>query len=463
MSAPTLQFGDTRLGLDEEQPSPGADQPSDGEAPAGASLFDRLTKGLNRYEVVIATVAAIVLITRLSGGAFTIDRLDPQQQASGVTPFASPSDTATTPSDAPTESAPAPSGPFVTAFPAPAAAPAVPATSPRTPAASPAPAPAAPAASEQFGDSFTFATLPAPGAPTAISVSPSGEVWVGTDNGPERGEDGPPKVFQLSSDGTVQREYQPTSLAGGITDLVVGESGAVHLLARAPAGVFVLDPDSGATEAYASIPDVAPCIPPVVVDDCDAAIVDQAPSPSAMAFDADGSLFVADAGQGAIWRIPAGGGDAEQWLVEMGWASPAGDTGPTGLAFDGAGNLVVAVQGLLTEDVGVIYLIEVTDDDGAGEAVELARTEAGERPAGIALGASGRVYVPLSAAGQILVLDREGEEVGRTPTEAGIDTPMGIAFRGTDLLVTAQAPTDATAGQVVRLPVEEPGGTIHAP
>jgi hypothetical protein len=455
MSSPTLHIDDTAPGLDGLAPMQAPDD-AGGDGSESTPIPwrpGRLTKGLNRYEVVIATVAVIVLITRLSGGAFTADRIGPERQASAVTPFSRSS----APSAAPTGS-PEPSvSPTVTAFPSPSLG----RTGATSSSSNSSTAPAGP--SEGLGASAVFASLPVPGAPTAISVAGSGEIWVGTDNGPGRGEEGPPALFRLGRDGAILRTYRPTGVEGGITAIVAAASGSVYLLTRAPAGVFVLDPATGATDAYSSIPDVGPCVPPVVITDCDGGVLDQPPTPSAMAFDGRGNLFVADAGQGSIWRIPAGGGDAEQWMTEVGWGSPAGGTGPTGLAFDGAGNLVVVVQATLTEDVGIVYLVAVGDDGQAGERVELARTEAGARPAGVALGVSGRVYLTLSAIGQVLVLGADGKEVGRTPSEPTIDTPVGIAFRGTSLFVTAQAPSDATGGQVIRLPVGEEGGTVRSP
>ena len=451
MTSPTLALAVEPEPGPAPQPPAAPDTQDDTPAPA----YGWFGRGLLRYEAVFATVAIIVLITRLSGGAFTVDRVGPEQQAAGVTPFTPAPSTPQAPNPPVGPPPASPSSPTLTAFvpPAPAPAPAAPGgptqpSGPLTP-------------EEQLGDSALFAAVPAPGAPTAISVTTAGDVWVGTDNGADRGSDGPPKVFHLDSAGALQREYQPSGIVGGITALVATGEGPVYLLTRSPTGVMVLHPDTGLTEPYASIPDLRPCVPPVITTDCDGSIADQPPVPAAMAFDDVGNLYIADPGQGAIWRVPPGGGNPEQWLVRTDWANPLRPAGPTGLAFDGAGNLVVVVQGTLTDDAGIIYLIDITGDGQPTEPVELARTDPGALPAGIALGQSGQMYLSLSTAGQVLVLGVDGREVARTPTQTTIDTPAGIAFHGTDLLVTAQTPDDPTGGQVVRLPVGEEGGSVR--
>jgi sugar lactone lactonase YvrE len=226
--------------------------------------------------------------------------------------------------------------------------------------------------------------------------------------------------------------------------------------------VVRFDPVTGRTSPYAAIPDVHPCLPPVVSDGCDGSVLDAKPVPSGLAFDGAGALYIADAGQGAIWRVPAGGGDAKEFSVTRDWVSPARPSGPTGLAFDGAGNLVVVVRGMLTADTGGVFLIARGADGKAGEVKQLVATPDGARPTGVALGASGRVYVSFAGTGQVVVFGPGGTEAGRSPRtgQPGLSTPLGLAFLGNDILVAVQAPGAPDDGTIMRVPAGEPGGTV---
>jgi sugar lactone lactonase YvrE len=416
----------------------------DGGVPASSPPGGRLGRLLARYEIVIATVAVIVVIARLGGE--TVDPLPSLlPDAPAVAPFA---EALPVPDSVPAF-IPAPDGsglalPAVANLAAPAAL---------APAAS---QPAAFADGGTFGDVAGFALLPHPGAPAAIVVGPAGDAFVATDNADGRGEAGPPRITQLAPDGTVAASVEVQG-SNGITALAFGRTGALYALSRSPAAVVTIDPATGATTTYATIPDVAPCVPVVLATSCDGSLANGAPLPSAFAFDTAGTIYVADAGQGAVWRVAPGSKQVSQLIVDPTWTHPATPSGPTGLALDGNGNLVVVVRSLLTEDVGVVYLQALTRDGTAGTRTEVARTETGARPYGLALGQSGRLYLTLSGTDRVLVLEPDGEVVG---TVAGLATPAGIAFRGRSVLVTNLSPGNPGAASVVRLPIGEGGGTV---
>ena len=398
---------------------------------------------LRRYEAVVATVAIIVVITRVTGGGFLNDRIGPEPQAATVTPFTS--------SEPAGEISAAEPG-VVTGFDSPMPSLAT------TPTASVAVGQVAiPSAAPVAAPSADFAAIPEPGSPAAVAVTPTGRVWVGTDNA-----GGPPVLFELDPGGALSDRHTVTGVQQGITAVVAGTGGAVFVAARTPAAVFRFDPASGASTPYATLPDVRPCLPPVVATDCDGALIDARPVPTAMAFGSDGSLYVADAGQAAIWRVPPGGGEVEQWLVEVGWVHPGRPSGPSALAVDGAGNLVVALRSMLAEDVGAVFVVPTGEKGAAGEPKELARTGAGSQPAGLALGTSGRLYVSLAGPGVVVVLATDGTEVGRLPSGDGgaLVGPAGLAFRVDELLVAVRG-ADASSGKVARFAADEPGGPIH--
>src|SRR4051794_4002787 len=181
---------------------------------AGASdgKTSRVTHVLKRYEVVIAAVGAIVLIVRLAGGGF-ISHLTKSsgEAAPAVAPFtgAGP-DGATgntdlsadvaTPALPPAVQAALPAGPPPASIRQ--------AFTPSTVASARGAGTAASAATAtrsapagafddggKLGDSSVLARVAAPGAPTAVAVGSTGDVWVGTDNSSGQGAAGASVVF----------------------------------------------------------------------------------------------------------------------------------------------------------------------------------------------------------------------------------------------------------------------------
>lgn len=210
---------------------------------------------------------------------------------------------------------------------------------------------------------------------------------------------------------------------------------------------------SGVVRRQVPIPDVAPCFPMLSEVDCDASSSDQPPLPSALAIAEDLAVFVADAGQGAIWYVPAAAATARQWLVDQAFSAPASPGGPTGLALDGAQNLVIALpRSIASPDGGTVY-VQAVDDGRPGVRNRLTLLGPGSHPAGVALGITGRMYLPLPEREALLVLNNEGGEVTTTVLPRALDagTLGSVAFLGRSVLV-------AGTGAIVAVPVDELGG-----
>jgi hypothetical protein len=75
----------------------------------------------------------------------------------------------------------------------------------------------------------------------------------------------------------------------------------------------------------------------------------------------------------------------------------------------------------------------------------------GDGPAGIAARTDGSMVVALREAGAIVLVGADGEETARVTGEDGValDAPTGLAFQGTTLLATNQAPSDPAGWAVV--------------
>jgi hypothetical protein len=97
-----------------------------------------------------------------------------------------------------------------------------------------------------------------------------------------------------------------------------------------------------------------------------------------------------------------------------------------------------------------------------------------DAPDGCALAASGAIYVALvGASNQIVELDSAGHELARfgqplTGADGGpvpFDSPSGVAFDGTQLLIANQSYFAGNAGNQVLLDLDtgEPGQPVYVP
>ena len=249
-------------------------------------------------------------------------------------------------------------------------------------------------------------------------------------------------LARYSAGGVLERTYAVPDGPTALTDLAVRDGG-VFATSRGSAQIIRVDARTGAVTAVTTIPDVPTCVGPVS-GTCELSPRNAPPAPTGMTFGPTGDLFVADGGQGIVWRVDAEG-KAAVWDRSTEFLSDS--DGPAGLRFDGANALVLAVRRSLVAMTGVVYRIPITAA-GPGAHEELFRSDPDAQPVGVAVGASGRVYVTLSTSGAVVVLERDGTEAARVASPR-LGTPVGLAFRGTSLLVADQK------GSVARVSVED--------
>jgi sugar lactone lactonase YvrE len=273
------------------------------------------------------------------------------------------------------------------------------------------------------------------GAPHGIAVDrDSGAFYVSVK---------PSRVRRYSAAGVLEREY---GIDGQPSGVALDGDGRLYALDAATARVVRIDTESGAPELFGPVPDVPSC----TVDRaarCELSPSDSAPVPAGATFDTDGNLFVADTGQGIIWRFDRHG-TASIWDKAPEYLSPTG-AGPAALQFDPSGSLVVAVTQTLVGLTGAVFRVPVQQNGAAGPRVEVYRSAPNDDPTGVAVGQSGRVYVALRGADALLVLGPDGSVVARITSDLLAD-PVGVAFRGQSLLITNQS-----ASTVVRAAVED--------
>jgi len=314
--------------------------------------------------------------------------------------------------------------------PAPAAPTAVSEAPAGTPTARPPGAPPAIA----FGTTTVFARTADDAAPHGIAVATDGSVYVGAGR----------HVLAYDADGVVARAFAPD--AGVITGVALDGDGGLLVLDAATPRLLRLDLSTGAATTVATIPDVGRCVP-LGSGPCEPGLVDHPPAPWGVVLAGGGTMYVTDRGQGTIWRIDADG-TVTSFLSAADFAT--GD-GPAGIAVDRDATVWFTAGTTIDADnplAGGVYRLSV-DGDGRAGTPELVYAAADSGPAGVALGASGNLYVTLHAADALAVIAADGEELARV-TSSG---PAAVAFRGRSVIVSSPA-----AGELLDIHVDDHAG-----
>ena len=405
----------------------------------------RPTALLRRYEAVVLTIAGIIVATHVAGGSFRAPRTEAAADMTTLDTTRQPMAQAFIPPAHPVD--PVLEAPF--ALPG-FSAPELVASIPELAASDP---PPTFADSGSFGDSVPLAELKT--APGGIAVGQAGDLWVASAT--------TQTLLHLGADGSLRDTFRVGDTQGGFAGVILGANGDLTLLATNPAAVLRFSPASQATTLYSTIPDVAvPCTGALVATDCDPSTVNQPPTPTAMVFDPLGRLYVADATQGTVWRVPAGGGEPTAFIARQDWTNALRPAGPTGLVFDRAGNLIIAVQATFSQDTGVLFSQAIRRDGAAGELTQLATTGAGSRPASVAAAADGQLFVTLKGSGRVLALNPDAKSPRLTPRPStpALANPAALAFRGQSVLAATQG-ANADTGRLVRLPVGTTGAALY--
>ncbi len=336
------------------------------------------------------------------------------------------------------------------------------------------------AAAATRGQVSVFAPVRSPGFPALPHVL-GNHVYEGTYDDPA-GDPRPSRVFAYTTDGVLRSTYtvtgQDVSQPHGVQVAANDAKGRLLLLDKTSGRVIRLDPHTGSQTLYAQVPNLPLCSAVASGTPCSPATVDQAPMPDYAAWGPDGSLYVTDYQQAVIWRIPPGGGRPVIWLADRRL-----DGGPFGTAcivlapdhhsllFDQASN-----GGLGTADAttGKLYRVAIEPGGGPGPLQQLWESGPAEAPDGFALAASGHVYMALvGTSNQIVELDSSGHELARfgqaytgaNNSPVPFDSPSGVAFLGTRLLIANQSYfADNPANQaVLALETGEQGAPVFVP
>lgn len=310
---------------------------------------------------------------------------------------------------------------------------------PSEPEPAPGPATAAPPA---LGEVRQFATLPTGDIPGAVAAALDGSVWAGTDAPAQEGAAA--QVLTWDTTGvltaTARVPEQPTGRTRGVTALTALPDGSLAAVDAATSRLLRYDPVARSWSTLAEVPDVAPCLV-LTPAPCQPGLLDTAPLLRGVAVDVAGEVFVADAGQGTIWRLRAGEA-IEAWYSS---SDVAGDEGLAGLALGAEGHLravVTRLADLQGTAAGALLRIDRGEDGSAGARTVVAAFSAGEDPVDVALGAAGNAYVALRGADAVVTLDSNGVEQLRVVDDA-LQDPTAVALSAGRVLVAVAAPTPA--------------------
>jgi sugar lactone lactonase YvrE len=199
-------------------------------------------------------------------------------------------------------------------------------------------------------------------------------------------------------------------------------------------------------------------------------------NPRHLAFGPGGALYVTDIDQALIWRVPRGGGRPSVWLTDPRLESVYGPNGEQFMA-DGRTLMFAVTATFPSSDAppasGALFTVKRRRDGHAGGLRLFWRSQPVDAPDGFALGRSGKVYLALAGASQIVVISPGGEELARVPAselensrrDVPLDGPASVAFVGRRALITNQSPIrgDSASWAILDLYAGERGLPLFYP
>lgn len=323
----------------------------------------------------------------------------------------------------------------------------------------------------------TLAHVPYPGNPGAVAID-GNTMWVDNSSANfDRPFDGFSAVFayDLQTGQLLPRSPNPIIVPKppvavmGLAGIALDSAGRMYI-ADMNGQMVRVDPTTNASTTYATVPT--------------STSTSLTAMPTFDVFGPDGSLYVGDASAPVIWRVPAGGGQAQPWFVDPRLSGLYGyGASVDGLAIDRSGRELYFATGpeahisiyrlpLAHPDASHLQLFHtynlspelctanaahITDPNGPVALLGcVGANNAGA--GGIVFGKSGRLYVSLLSVSQLSIVDPSGDELLRFPDpqqnmqlENPVNGPFNLALDNFGRLLIADL-GDPTLGAL-------PGGT----
>ena len=330
------------------------------------------------------------------------------------------------------------------------------------------------------GDVQVLAQVPPPGYPALPHILGK-KIFEGTYANPQ-GSPYPSRVLDYTSFGELYNSWtvagQDVSQTHGIQVATNDAEGNLYLLDDTSGRIIRLDPKTGAQTLYGVVPHIPPCSSAPAGTECKVSTQDLSPEPDYAAWGPDGSMYITDYQQAAIWREPPGGGTAQLWLTDkrldggqFGTACIVLMPNHNTLEFvqasnGGLGSLNSTIGGLSPTSgvadpaTGKLYSIPIQAGGQPGPLTQLWESGPADAPDGCALTTSGNMFIALSGvSNQIVELDPSGHEIARfgqqftgtNNSSIPFDTPTGLGCLGTNLIIANQAYIDGNTSNMALL------------
>jgi sugar lactone lactonase YvrE len=253
----------------------------------------------------------------------------------------------------------------------------------------------------------TFATLPAGTAhPEGITADAQGNLYVANFDVSKAA--GPGNIVVFDRAGRLLR----TLNVAGSSPLLLGIAfhpltGALLAIDFGNQQVLTVNPQTGSTTVFAIIPGGG------------------AAGPNALAFDAQGNVYISDSFQGKIWRTGASGGAVSEWAADsLLTTSGVPPFGANGMAFNRAGTA------LFVANTGNDTVVRIPVAAGAAGTPEVF-VHSINGADGLLVDVDDNLWVAANQADEIVVLDPSGKVVAKLGDFDGIDpqgSPRGLLF-----------------------------------
>jgi sugar lactone lactonase YvrE len=298
-----------------------------------------------------------------------------------------------------------------------------------------------------------LAPVPAPGDP-ALPFVWGGQIYEGTYTS-STGSSAHSHIFTFSPTGQLVNDRtisdQPLE-PYGVQVATADAAGDLVVLDDTSGRVLLMNPGTGATTLYATIPDIPLCSDAGASSECSDALTEETPEPDYAAWGPDGSLYITDYQQAVIWRIPPHGGTPEIWLggAQLDgelfgtagiWMEPDHRT----LLFDQASNL----GGATNPVTGKLYSVQIQASGAPGTPKLLWTSAAGALPDGFGVAKSGDIYMAQigPTGNDIIELSPAGRPItsfgtvgtGTNASAIPFDEPSGVAYFDDDLIIANQS------------------------
>ncbi len=317
------------------------------------------------------------------------------------------------------------------------------------------------------GTVHVLALIPTPGYPALPHVI-GNDVFEGTYDNPT-GDHVPSQVLEYTASGELVRSWtvrgQNLNQPHGVQVAANDSHGELILLDKTSGRIIRLNPASGRQSLYSRVPDLPTCTTSPHRP-CSPATQDLAPMPDYAAWGPDGSLYVTDYQQAVIWRIPPGGGKARIWLAShkldgnmFGTACILLMPNHHTLLFDQASNGGVTGGGT-SPSTGKLYEVPIKGNGKPGRLKQLWQSGPADAPDGCVLSRAGHIYIALAgASNQLVELNARGHQLARfgqpdsgaNGSSVPFDTPSGLAWHGSELIIANQAYLDQNTANMALL------------